>query len=138
MTQSRPLVAEERTGVASGRLKWALDEGDLTAGRYRIRFGGPEKWELLYRGHLLERHHRERQRRSEIARYSMAAGAALLLATLTVGYTSELLVFIVFLLVAWAFLSAAARALASVTPNLLDPYRTREEWEPSDWWNRGA
>jgi hypothetical protein len=68
----------------------------------------------------------------------MAAGAALVLATLTVGYTSELLVFIVFLTVAWAFLSAAARALASVTRNLLDPYRTREEWEPSDWWNRSA
>ena len=35
----------------------------------------------------------------------------------------------------WVALSAAARAVASATRNLLDPYRTREKWEPSDWWN---
>jgi hypothetical protein len=35
----------------------------------------------------------------------------------------------------WAFLSSVARRVAAITRSLLDPYRTREPWEPPDWWN---
>ncbi len=48
---------------------------------------------------------------------------------------TEPLGFFLLAVAVWVCLSSAARAVASATRNLLDPYRTRETWEPSDWWN---
>ncbi|MDJ0925754.1 MAG: hypothetical protein QNJ77_14455 [Acidimicrobiia bacterium] len=149
MRRGRLSAAEGSIGVASGRLRWTRDGDDLVTGRYQIRLQAPSEWELTYRGQLLEmndrrskalawaeHHHRDRQRIRQITRWSVLAGVALVVATVAANHISELWGYPVFAAAVWVLLSSLARAQASVTRNLLDPYRTREGWESPDWWNR--
>jgi hypothetical protein len=141
-------VTEEGIGVASGRLMWTRDGDDLVAGQYRIRLLGPRQWETTHRGRFLgvdprrsialagaEHHHRETQRIQQIARWGLSAAVAVLVSALLSLWLSTLLGFILFTVAVGVFLSSAARCLAAATRSLLDPYRTREPWEPSNWWN---
>lgn len=135
-------------GPPAGRLLWKRDGGDLVAGRYRVRCIGPEQWETTCRGRLLpfqrrrslalamaEHHFREVQRVRQITGFGVSSVVGLL------GSIASFLVpqpagFFVFVISFWLCLSSAARCVAAITRNLLDPYRTRERWEPADWWNR--
>ena len=148
MGRTRPPVEEVRIGVASGRLRWTQDGDELVVGRYRIRQRAPYEWDLSYRGRPLElhtrrskalawaeRHHRETQRRQQINRWTALSFASVIGAGISLNWLTDPLGFFLIGVFVWIALSAAARAVASVTRNLLDPYRTREKWEPSDWWN---
>jgi hypothetical protein len=148
MSRTRTPVAEERIGVASGRLRWTRRGDDLVAGRYRIRLRGPGEWELMHRGRALElharrsnalaraeRHHREAQRRQQITCYVVLAGVGFVAASVVAPRLTEPWGLFVFAVAIWVLLRSAARGLASATRNLLDPYRTKEKWEPRDWWN---
>ena len=139
---------DELIGVASGRLRWTHDGDDLVAGRYRIRLLGPGQWETTCRGRFLrvderrstalamaEHHHREFQRIQQITRWGLSAIASLSAAAVAGLWISTPLGLAVFVGAAGAFLSSMARCVAPVTRSLLDPYRKREPWEPSDWWN---
>ena len=139
---------DERIGVASGQLRWTRDGDDLMAGQYRIRLLGPRQWETTYRGLFLsvdsrrsialagaEHHHRETQRVQQITRWGLSAGVAVLVAAGLSLWLSTMLGFLLFTVAAGMFLSSAARCLAAATRSLLDPYRAREPWEPSNWWN---
>jgi hypothetical protein len=143
-----PRVAEG-IGVASGRLRWHPDGDDLVSGKYRIRLLGPDQWETSRRGRVLrvdtrrsialaaaEHHHRELQRRQQITRWSLSAGAGLVAAAIIHLWIRTPLGLFLFAAAVWVFVASLARCSAAITRNLLDPYRTREKWEPSDWWNR--
>jgi hypothetical protein len=148
MRRSISPIADERIGVASGRLQWTRNGQGLEAGRYLIRLRGPGEWEVVYRGRPLElhtrrskalawaeRHHRETQRMEQITRFLVAAGVALVAAAVSVSRLTEPWAYFLFAAAVWVLLSSVARAVASATRNLLDPYRTKEKWEPRDWWN---
>lgn len=148
MAQKSPPV-ELRIGVASGRLSWVHDGDDLISGQYRIRLIGPGRWETTRRGRVLqedtrrsmalafaEHHHRERQRTHQIPGWGLVAVAALLVAALAGQWIESPLGYLLLAGAVWAFLSSIARCVASITRSLIDPYRTREPWEPPDWWNQ--
>ncbi|MEX2133403.1 MAG: hypothetical protein WEB67_04600 [Acidimicrobiia bacterium] len=139
---------EERIGVASGRLRWTRVGDDLVSGKYRIHFLGPGQWETTHRGRFLrvdtrcsmalamaEHHHGEIQRIQQITRWGLSAGAALLAAFVLTHWISTPLGLFLFAAAVWVFLGSVARCGAAITRSLLDPYRTRESWEPPDWWN---
>jgi hypothetical protein len=141
-------MVEERIGVASGRLRWTSNGDDLVAGRYRLRLLGPGEWETSHRGRPLERnalrsqalaraerHYREAQRTRQIIQFTVLAGLGMVMAIAATNRLTEPWGVFLFAAAVWVLLSSAARSLASVTRNLLDPYRTREKWEPRDWWN---
>lgn len=141
-------VTGERIGVASGRLRWTRDGDDLVAGPYRIRLLGPRQWETTHRGVSLgvdprrsialagaEHHHRETQRIQQITRWGLSAGIAVLVAAVLSLWLSTMLGFVLFTVAAAVFLSSAARCVAALNRSILDPYRAREPWEPSNWWN---
>lgn len=46
--------------------------------------------------------------------------------------------YLLFAAAAGLFVSSAARLVASLSRNLLDPYRIREPWESRDWWSRAS
>lgn len=139
----------EFVSVASGRLKWTSDRDDLVAGRYRLRLLAPGQWETSWKGRVLrvdsrrsialaaaEHHHREAQRAQQIVRWGLSAAAALLAAAISLAWIATLVGFLLFAAGAGLFFASLARLTAAITGNLLDPYRTRESWEPPDWWNR--
>jgi len=141
----------EGIGVAGGRLRWTRDGDDLVAGPYRIRLAMPGLWETTYRGRTLhvdarrsqalagaEHHHRELERIQEIARWALLAGVAFLGAVVSSRWLSTVLGFVVLSVAVWVFLAAGVRCFAAINRSLLDPYRTRETWEPPDWWNRNS
>lgn len=140
--------SEKWISVASGRLRWTRDGDDLVAGKYRIRLLGPGRWETTRRGQVLrvdprrsialamaEHHHREIQRIQQITRWGLCAGVALLGAAVANHWISTPLGFLLFAAAVSAFLSSTARCLAAISRSLIDPYRTRESWEPPDWWS---
>ena len=142
-------MADERIGVPLGRLSWTRDGTDLVAARYRIRLRSPGVWETTFRDRPLhiyprrsmalsgaEHHHREVQRTQQITRWSVLAGAALLVCLAVVDSLNDPVRFLLFAVAVWVFLRSLARATASASRNLLDPYRTREEWEAPDWYNK--
>lgn len=148
MVFKKPPGTEERVGVASGRLRWKLDGDDLVSGQYRIRLLGPGLWETTRRGRLLrvdlrrsmalanaEHDYREIQRIHQIVRWGLSATAALLTAIVLNRWNTTPLGFFLSAVAVGAFLGSSARCLAAITRSLLDPYRTRESWEPADWWN---
>lgn len=148
MALESPGTEEERIGVASGRLRWTRVGDDLVSGKYRIHFLGPRQWETTHRGRFLrvdtrcsmalamaEHHHSEIQRIQQITRWASSAGAALLAAFVLNHWISTPLGLFLFAAAVWVFLSSVARCVAAITRSLLDPYRTRESWEPPDWWN---
>lgn len=141
-------MAGEPVRVASGRLRWAPEGRDLVAGRYRIRLLGPGRWETTRRGRVLhvdsrrsmalayaEHHHREIQRLTQITGWGLGAASGLLAAVVLYKWTSTPIGFLLFALAIGTFLGSGARCVAAMTRSLLDPYRTRESWEPPDWWN---
>lgn len=140
---------EQFVSVASGRLKWTHDGDDLVSGKYRIRLMGPGRWETTRRGRALrvdprrsialaaaEHYHRELQRFQQITQWSLSAGAALIAAVIAHSWIRTPVGLFLFAGAVWLFVSSLARLSAAITRNLLDPYRTRESWEPPDWWNR--
>jgi hypothetical protein len=146
--RGRALNPTATIGVPSGRLRWVEDGDDLLVGRYRIRLLGPLRWETTYRGEPLclhrrrsqalaaaEHHHREARRTRQIRGWLTVAGAGLVVALVAVNHLTEPAGFLSFVSSVGVFLSALARATASATRNLLDPYRTRESWEDRTWWN---
>jgi hypothetical protein len=146
MTTSRG--AGEWIGAGDGRLKWTRDGDDLVAGPYRIRLAMPGLWETTYRGRTLRvdarlsmafagsaHHHHEVQRIQQIFRWASVAGAAFLLGTVSSRWLTSVFGFAVFAVAVWVFLAAGVRCFAAFNRSLLDPYRTRETWEPADWWN---
>lgn len=147
-TQRTPRIAEG-LGVASGRLRWHSDGDDLVSDKYRIRLLGPGEWETTLRGRFLrldtrrsvalaaaEHHYRETQRIRQITWWGLSAGAALVVAAVAQAWIRSPLGLFLFAGGVWLFVASLARLSAAITRNLLDPYRTRESWEPSDWWNR--
>lgn len=138
----------EPVSVTSGRLSWARDGNDLVTGPYRIQMRTPAEWQVLFGDRLVdkyerrsmalawaEHHHREQRRKREIKRWTMSAAIALMVAAGALSQISERwFYFFVFAGCFGVFLNSLARALASASRNLLDPYRTREKWEPRDWW----
>lgn len=148
MVLESPPTTDEWISVASGRLRWKRVGDGLVADDYRIRLVGPEQWETTYRGRLLridtrrskalamaEHHFREVQRIQQITRWGMSAGGALLGATVAAHWISTPQGFLLFAAAVGVFLGSTARCLAAINRSLLDPYRTRESWEPPDWWN---
>lgn len=148
MVLERPPTTEEWISVASGRLRWRPVGEHLVARDYRIRLLGPDRWETTYRGRLLgiytrrskalalaEHHFREVQRVQQITRWGLSAGVALLGATVAAQWISTPQGFLLFAVAVGMFLGSTARCLAAINRSLLDPYRTRESWEPPDWWN---
>lgn len=148
MAPSNSAPVEAAIRVASGRLVWTRDGDDLVAGKYRIRPIGPGKWETMRSGRFLrldsrrstalamaEHHHRDFQRTQQITRWGLSAGAGLLAAVALSYRMTTLMGFLLFMVAVGAFLSSLARCVAAINRNLLDPYRTRESWEPPDWWN---
>ena len=139
---------EETVGPGYGRLKWRRDGDDLIARSYRICLAMPGLWETTYLGRTLrvdairsmaiagaERHHRERQRVQRMVRWGLSGGVALIGAIVAGHWLATLQGVVLFAVAVWAFLSSLARCVAAATRSLLDPFRTRESWEPRDWWN---
>jgi hypothetical protein len=81
-----------------------------------------------------EQHHNEVRRQRQIVGFGVGSGVALVVAV-TGLVTLTPLGFFVFVAGFGLFLGLGARSVAASTRNLLDPYRIREWWEPSDWWS---
>jgi len=64
------------------------------------------------------------------------AGVSLLVAAILSHWLTDPVGFFLFAAAAGFFLGSLARCQAAGNRSLLDPYRTRESWEPPDWWNR--
>lgn len=141
-------VAEKWRRFASGRLSWTMEGDDLVTDRYRIRPLGPGQWETTCGDRLLcvatrrslavaraEHDHHEIRRRRQITLWGTSAGVALLAAIVLNRWISTPLGFLLSVMAVGAFLGSLARCLAAMSRSLLDPYRTRDPWEPPDWWN---
>jgi len=65
--------------------------------------------------------------------WALMMGVATLLAVVAAHWFS-LLGILLLAVAIWVFLGSAVRLLATANRNLLDPYRSRDSWEPPDWW----
>jgi hypothetical protein len=76
------------------------------------------------------------QRRRQMIWWGSQAGVSLLVAAILSHWLTDPVGFFLFAAAAGFFLGSLARCQAAGNRSLLDPYRTRESWEPPDWWNR--
>lgn len=147
MAVKRSRGAKERVVFASGRLRWVADGENLAAREYRIRLVGPCEWETTHRGHVLrvdprrsmaiasaEHHYRELLRRRRIIFSSVTAVVAVIVGVLATRWVHTPLGFLVFAGAIGLFVASAARFVAALSRNILDPYRIREPWERVNWW----
>lgn len=85
-----------------------------------------------------EHHYREMLRVRRIVVWGVLALVAMVTAAAAGHWMHTLSGYLLFAAAAGLFVSSAARLVASLSRNLLDPYRIREPWESRDWWSRAS
>lgn len=139
---------QDRVAFTSGRLRWTADGDDLVARGYRIRLLGPCQWETTHGHRVLrvdrrrsmaiasaEHHHRELLRSRRIMLASVTATVAVLVGVVSTRWVHTPQGFLVFASAVGLFVASAARLVAALSRNILDPYRIREPWERISWWS---
>jgi drug/metabolite transporter superfamily protein YnfA len=139
----RQLSAKEEGAVfTAGRLKWTADGDDLVARGYRVRLLVPRRWETTRGDQFLrvdprrsmaiasaEQHYREWLRRRRLVFSSLTAVVAIVVGVVATRWVHTASGFLVFAGAIGLFVASAARFVAALSRNILDPYRIREPWE---------